>query len=74
VRRLISLLCALVLLAVAGGLAGCVAVKPWEREILSHPHMQLAPRLGAAYRPHLLSIREGSIGGDQGGGGGCGCN
>jgi hypothetical protein len=36
--------------------------------------MSLEERMGDAYRPHLLSVREGSMGGEGGAGGGCGCN
>ena len=36
--------------------------------------MQLQARLGDAYRPHVLSIREGASGGENAIGGGCGCN
>ncbi len=70
-RVLALLLLALALFALAGG---CVAVKPWERARLSHPCMQMDARLGDAYLAHVLSVREGSVGGEGGAGGGCGCN
>lgn len=67
-------LCAVALVLVALSVTGCVAVKPWERERLSHPGMLLEPQLGDSYRPHVLSIREGSVGAGGARGGGCGCN
>ncbi len=65
------LVIALVLL---GSLGGCAIVKPWQRGRLGHPGMQLDGRLGDTMRPHVLSIREGSVGGEGVAGGGCGCN
>lgn len=54
--------------------SGCATVQPWERGTLSHPCMDLAPRLGEGYRGHILPIREGALAGGAGIGGGCGCN
>lgn len=62
------------LLALAAGLSGCATVQPWERDLLSHPCMQVSPRLGDAFRGHLIPIREGATAGTTGVGGGCGCN
>jgi hypothetical protein len=56
-------------------LAGCATTKPWQRETLASPEM--APDDDAdrdALRHHVLSTREGAVGGFGGGGGGCGCN
>jgi len=53
---------------------GCEAVKPWQRGRLASPCMQLTPRLGDQYQAHVLSIREGAVGGEGEIGGGCGCN
>ena len=64
----------LFLVAVAAG-GGCAAVKPWERELLAQPGMQLdAPSAGASADQHMLESREASAGGFGGAGGGCGCN
>ena len=63
---------ALVLLCVA---AGCATVKPYEREYLSRPSMDLQ-REGteAKFYTHVLDAREGATGGLGTAGGGCGCN
>lgn len=67
------------LLLVAGSSAllgaGCVAVKPYQREELS-----LRPMDGASektedkFRQHWTESREGVSGGYSAAGGGCGCN
>ena len=56
-------------------LAGCATVMPYERETLARADMQLSssPEL-AAGEGHATEVREGSIGGMGGAGGGCGCN
>lgn len=60
---------------VAGALGGCVTVRPEEREILADPAMTFgAGGDAAAHEDHVLSNREGSIGGGASSGGGCGCN
>ncbi len=64
----------LIVLLAAFALSACAAVKPYERGTLSHPLMQVTPRLGDTYRPHILAVREGSIGGEGSAGAGCGCN
>jgi hypothetical protein len=57
------------------GLAGCVTVRPEEREVLADPAMTFgAGGDAAAHEDHVLSNREGSIGGGASSGGGCGCN
>jgi len=56
-------------------LSACASVKPWERETLSRPGMQLNPEpmiLGCD--EHIYFSREASKGGQSYGGGGCGCN
>jgi hypothetical protein len=55
-------------------LGGCAAVKPYERELLAQPGMQLASTSDADAEQHMLESREASIGGFGGSGGGCGCN
>lgn len=59
------------LLALAGG---CAAVKPWQREALTQPGMQLESSASARADQHMLESREASAGGFGGSGGGCGCN
>ena len=60
------------------GLAGCAVepwVKPYERERLADPIMNLAREsLTAKHREHVREVREGSRGGNGVQGGGCGCN
>lgn len=55
--------------------AGCQTVAPYERDMLARPDMQLggAAELAEAER-HATEVREGSIGGLDAAGGGCGCN
>lgn len=55
-------------------MASCVVVKPWERETLADPIME--PKSQFAKQKldaKFFSSREGSIGGTDGIGGGCGC-
>jgi len=56
-------------------LAGCVAVPPYKRELLTHPSMD-ANREGGetGFRAHVHDSREGATGGHGSTGGGCGCN
>ena len=56
-------------------LSGCANVKPWERETLSWPAMQINPDpMISGCDDHVYFSREASKGGDGFGGGGCGCN
>ena len=69
----------LLLSLVSGGLSGCSGFKPWvkpyERDKLADPVMNLN-RHGAAgsYMHHVYQVREGARGAEGGTGGGCGCN
>jgi hypothetical protein len=63
------------LLLLALSLAGCVVVKPFQREYLS----ERAVRPGGEstedrFRAHWQESREGAVGGFGAAGGGCGCN
>jgi hypothetical protein len=61
----------------AGIATGCAEVKPWERGLLSHPAMDPkspARTLREEFMRHTLDTREGSTGGNDAAGGGCGCN
>jgi hypothetical protein len=55
--------------------AGCATTKPWQREILAKPVMSVetSDPLDTLHA-HVRDVREGSTGGLDGGGGGCGCN
>ncbi len=71
-----------VVLGVAGaalGSGGCAAskwtVRPHQRELLADRIMQLdAEPQERAAEEHILSNREGAVGGSGTSGGGCGCN
>ena len=59
-------------LCVAGG---CATLKPYEREYLSRPSMDLQREATEAkFYSHVLDAREGATGGLGSAGGGCGCN
>jgi hypothetical protein len=73
--------CAVVALlaALALGGGGCAVskwtVKPHQRELLADRIMQLdAEGQERAAEEHILSNREGAVGGTGTSGGGCGCN
>jgi hypothetical protein len=56
-------------------LAACARVKPWQRENLAKPIMQLQPDPHEnVLDQHMWEAREGATGGYGSGGGGCGCN
>jgi hypothetical protein len=60
--------------AVCGGCAS-PGVKPWQRDVLARPDMQLdADPLDAAIDDHMYFSKEASSGGRSAAGGGCGCN
>ncbi len=62
-------------LALALALAGCVTVRPDEREYLADPSMTFGSGGETqAHEEHVLSNREGSFGAGEISGGGCGCN
>jgi hypothetical protein len=55
-------------------LAGC-GVKPYQRGNLAKPKMQFNPSPEQnQHEQHVYAYREGSTGGYDAGGGGCGCN
>lgn len=65
---------ALLFLVTVSAASGCAAVKPWERELLAQPGMQLSATADVRAEQHMLESREAAVGGFGGGGGGCGCN
>ena len=55
--------------------AGCVAVKPYEREVLSLRSMSgVGEQSENKFMMHIIESREGGAGGFCAAGGGCGCN
>ncbi len=71
------LMLAAALLLGAALLSGCshLGVKPWQRDVLARPDMQLGDEaLGQALDDHLYFSKEASSGGRSFAGGGCGCN
>lgn len=65
------LLTAAVLLAIQG----CVGVRPEQKEHLAEPAMTFGDEgLAEQHEHHVLDNREGSTGGGDARGGGCGCN
>lgn len=64
-----------VLPVLAGVLAGCADVKPWQRGNLAREVMALDPHPHlTAFRDHAFESKEASQGGHARTGGGCGCN
>jgi len=62
-------------LVAAALLSGCGTVKPWQRDLLARPQMQVVPSPTLhAVDEHVYFSKEGSTGGQNVGGGGCGCN
>lgn len=57
------------------GASGCVRVAPYERETLARRDMEMGGAAAlAAGEEHAQAYREGSSGGGDAKGGGCGCN
>ncbi len=67
-----------ILLGMTGsGLTGCanLGVKPWERDLLAEPGMEIDPDvIITALDEHIYFSKEASTGGLGTAGGGCGCN
>jgi hypothetical protein len=69
------LLAAAVLAALLATGAGCASVKPWDRDLLAEPRMRYIPSPALhGIDQHIYFSKEGSTGGQDVGGGGCGCN
>jgi hypothetical protein len=65
----------IILAAVAATGCSVLGVKPWQRDVLARPEMQLDVNpLDAAIDDHLYFSKEASSGGRSFAGGGCGCN
>jgi len=70
-------LAAALLLAFAAAASGCaaMAVKPWDRDLLAKKQMSFRPLpMESAVDDHIYFSKEGSTGGHDAAGGGCGCN
>ena len=64
-------------LALAAVVSGCATapVKPWDRDLLAKPQMKFVPLpIEHAVDQHVYFSKEGSQGGMDAAGGGCGCN
>lgn len=74
-RRFIS---RVILLALLASLSGCAIqpwVKPYERQHLADPIMLFSrDALAGKHRQHVFDVREGARGAGHAQGGGCGCN
>lgn len=56
-------------------LSACSRVKPYQRETHSRRDMQTkSDKMETKFDGHVSEYREGAVGGDGAGGGGCGCN
>jgi hypothetical protein len=74
VERLKRLSVVALLLASVGACAD-LGVKPWERDLLAKPEMQLiSSPIEAGLEDHIYFSKEASSGGRGFGGGGCGGN
>jgi hypothetical protein len=63
--------------AIAALVSGCatVRVQPWDRDLLSEKAMNFNPLpMERAIDDHIYFSKEGSMGGQDASGGGCGCN
>jgi hypothetical protein len=76
-RRTRRLLQSVLFLALSGLSAGCAAtaVRPWDRDLLAQKKMRFTPSpMVNAVDEHVYFSKEGSTGGQDAAGGGCGCN
>jgi len=71
--RILRVVAAAALATVFFTASGCVAVKPWERDLHAREDMQ-PNGLDIAIDEHIYFSKEASSGGRSFGGGGCGCN
>jgi Domain of unknown function (DUF4266) len=73
-RRLLGGVLLLTLAALAGGCA-TTNLHPWDRDLLAEKKMQYFPYpMVHAVDEHIYFSKEGSTGGEDVAGGGCGCN
>ena len=63
------------LVAVLWGVSACATVRPEDRERLADPSMTFqSANMAQRHEQHVIENREGSNGGGNARGGGCGCN
>ena len=64
------------LMLLAGlGIPGCATVHPWDRDLMAKKTMRFVPLPHEmAVDDHIYFSKEGSTGGMDAAGGGCGCN
>jgi hypothetical protein len=66
------LACRIIILAF---LTSCVSIKPYERQFVNDPQMQMSDDSGRDFNNYVYSIREGATpAGSTKASGGCGCN
>lgn len=76
-RRRLRALGVLLSLAALALTSGCAAmsVKPWDRDLLAEKPMRFIPLpIEHGVDQHIYFSKEASTGGQDAGGGGCGCN
>jgi uncharacterized protein DUF4266 len=76
-RRAVRLCAPALLLLLLTTLGGCAAMRvhPWDRDLLADKRMRFVPcPMVHAVDEHVYFSKEGSTGGEDPGGGGCGCN
>ncbi len=74
-RRILKRVASVIALLGLLSSTGCVAIKPWERELLARPDMQWEDdSLLGAIKGHTYFSKEATFSSSGGGGGGCGCN
>jgi hypothetical protein len=68
--------CIIAGLLLAGlAIPGCATVHPWDRDLLAKKSMRFVPLPHEmAVDDHIYFSKEGSTGGMDAAGGGCGCN
>ncbi len=73
--RLILAIAAPILLGLLTTACSTIGPRPWERDLMAKPEMQLNPYpLKTAADDHIYFSKEASSGGRSFAGGGCGCN
>ncbi|HXO22829.1 MAG TPA: DUF4266 domain-containing protein [Thermoanaerobaculia bacterium] len=66
----LAVLCSLPVMA-----GGCATVRPWDRDLLAEKGMRFIPSpMLHGIDEHIYFSKEASTGGQDVGGGGCGCN
>ena len=74
-KRGTSIGAACLVLALLCGACASIGPKPWEKDLMARPEMQLNAHLQqTAADEHIYFSKEASSGGRGFAGGGCGCN